>query len=434
MSASDLSILFFLQLAVILIAIRIVGYGVRFIGQPQVVGEMIAGVVLGPSLFGLFFPELFHLVFPADSRSILFSVAQVGLALYMFMVGMEFRAEHFQHRGKTAVSVSVTGMISPFLVGVVLATWLFWAGGFFPEKVNWYTAALFMGASMCITAFPMLARIIVENKLAGTALGTLALAAGAIDDVAAWCILAIVVAQSNGVWSSAVLAIAGGAAYALVVLTVVRRMLVWLKPTAEANGGVTSVQFSFILALVCFGAFVTDIIGIYAVFGGFLMGCAMPRGIVVESVRRKIEPLTVSLLLPLFFTYSGLNTRLDLIFTPWMLFVSLVVILGATFGKGVACWAAARICGEPPASSIAMGALMNARGLMELILLNIGREAGVVGNELFSILVVMAIATTLGATPVYKWLEKSVIREQNEIDTIKVPVDQPSSSPHPVGT
>lgn len=403
-SAFDLSVLFFLQLAIILTACRLVGWLAKFIGQPQVVGEMIAGVLLGPSLLGFFFPEFQKQLFPATSRPILFAVCQVGLSLYMFLVGTEFRLEHFQQRGKTAVSVSLAGMLTPFLLGGLLAVWLYNQGTFFQEKVRLHEAMLFMGASMCITAFPMLARIIVENNLAGTSLGTLALAAGAIDDVAAWCVLAIVLSSNTGDWTNSVMAIGGGVVYAAVVLLVLRQLLKRMTPMAEKAGGLSDGMLTFILLLVMVGSFCTDKIGVYAVFGAFLMGCAMPRGLISDELKKKIEPLTLCLLLPLFFTYSGLNTRLDLVVQPWLLFVALVVLVAASVGKGVACWAAARLSGENQGTALAVGALMNARGLMELILLNIGRDYGIIGPEIFSILVLMAILTTLAATPIFRWV------------------------------
>jgi Kef-type K+ transport system membrane component KefB len=404
MSQLELSILFFLQLAVILMTCRAVGAMAKYIGQPQVVGEMIAGVLLGPSLLGLLSPAFSEALFPAETKPLLFAVSQVGLSLYMFLVGTEFRTEHFAGRAKTAVAVSVAGMLAPFVLGAALGIWFFYEGSLFPDKVQWYEAVLFMGASLCITAFPMLARIIVENKLAGTALGTLAIAAGAIDDVAAWCMLAIVISSFAAEWSTAALAIGGGTAFAFIVLVAVRPALRWLVPTAEKEKQLTAGQLVFVLSLLMFASYLTDRIGVYAVFGAFLLGCAMPRGVVTADLKQKLEPLTVSLLLPLFFTFSGLNTRLDLVTTPYLIFISAVVLFAATLGKGVACWGAARLAGEDQRTALAVGALMNARGLMELILLNIGRERGIVGPELFSIMVVMAIATTLLATPVFRYV------------------------------
>ena len=408
----EYSILFFLQLTVILSACKTVGWIAKYLGQPQVVAEMIAGVLLGPSLFGLVAPETYQMLFPEGSRRILFAVSQVGLALYMFIVGVEFRADHFLSKGKTAVAVSLSGMLTPFILGSLLALWLHADGTLFPSGVTLFQAMLFMGASMCITAFPMLARIIVENGLSGTVLGTLAIAAAAIDDVAAWCVLAIVISSKDGNWVNAITAIGGGVVYTMFVLGILRPILRFLTPSTEEQGALSANSVSLILLLVMLGAFTTDRIGVYAVFGAFLMGCAMPRGIVSNQIRIQFEPLTIGLLLPLFFTYSGLNTRLDLVSSPRLIGIAIVVLAVASLGKGVACWAAARVCGENNSTAIAIGALMNARGLMELILLNIAKEKGLIGPELFAILVIMAIVTTLAATPVFRWVQRSTAPEQ----------------------
>jgi Kef-type K+ transport system membrane component KefB len=407
----EYSVLFFLQLTVILSACKAVGWVAKYFGQPQVVAEMIAGVLLGPSLLGLVAPEYYQMLFPEGSRRILFSVSQVGLALYMFIVGVEFRADHFLNKGKTAIAVSISGMLTPFVLGGLLAIWLHADGTLFPSEVTLYQAMLFMGASMCITAFPMLARIIVENGLSGTVLGTLAIAAAAIDDVAAWCVLAIVVSSKDGNWLSAITAIGGGIVYAMFVLGILRPALRFLTRSSEEQGLLNANMVSLILLLVMLGAFTTDRIGVYAVFGAFLMGCAMPRGNISNQIRLQFEPLTLGLLLPLFFTYSGLNTRLDLVSSPRLIGIAIVVLAVASLGKGVACWAAARLCGESSNTSIAIGALMNARGLMELILLNIAKDKGLIGPELFSILVVMAIVTTLAATPVFRLVQRAFAEE-----------------------
>ena len=399
------SVLFFLQLTIILASCRAVGWLAKYLGQPAVVGEMIAGVLLGPSLFGLFWPTLHDTIFPTHSMPVLYSLSQLGLTLYMFVVGIEFELEHFWKHGKTAVSVSFVGMIAPFILGGLIAIWLYQQGGFFPAKVRLFEAILFLGTSMSITAFPMLARIILENKLVGTSLGTLTLAAGAIDDVAAWCILAFVLSCSSGDLTGFAITVGGGILYALVVLFILRPSLQKLLPVAEKHGKLTSGQLISILGLVMLGACCTNAIGIHSVFGAFLIGCAVPRGMTGEALKKQIEPLTLCLLVPLFFAYSGLNTRLDLVSTPWLLLVLLVVLISACLGKGVACWAAARWTGENQGTSMAVGCLMNARGMMGLILLIIGKENGIIGPELFSILVLMAILTTLVTTPTFRWIQ-----------------------------
>ncbi len=403
---------FFLQMAVILIACRVVGMAAKRIGQPQVVGEMIAGVLLGPSLLGLVWPESAKWLFTQESRGILFAGAQLGVGLYMFLVGLEFNTGHFKSRARSAATVSIAGMAAPFLLGALLVLWLQHVPGIFSPKVRYFEGALFLGAAIAITAFPMLARIISERGLSGTPLGTLALAAGAIDDAAAWCVLAIVLAtfgasqplDIGGVRIGAeVIAIGGSILYGGLMLTLGRKWLSALGRRAEREGGVSRPMMSVTLALFCLAAWYTDTIGVHAVFGGFILGIAMPRGVFADDIRRKIEPFAVVFLLPMFFTFSGLNTKLDvLIDPPGLLFVALVILLASVLGKGVACWAAARFHGEDNATSMAVGTLMNARGLMELIIINIGLQRGIIGEALFSILVIMAIVTTLMATPIFE--------------------------------
>jgi Kef-type K+ transport system membrane component KefB len=403
---------YFLQMAAILFTCRVVGWLGRKIGQPQVVGEMIAGVLLGPSLLGLFFPEWSAKLFTQETRGILYAGAQLGVGLYMFLVGMEFKTELFRSRARSAASVSIAGMLVPFILGGALAPWLLTVPGLFAPNTEVYQAGLFMGAAIAITAFPMLARIIYERGLSGTSLGTLALAAGAIDDAAAWCVLALVLASFGGgaqvflglPVNPAVLAIVGGTCYAVFVLTVGKRWLAKLGTLAEREGGVSSTILAVVLMLFCLSAWFTDTIGIHAVFGGFILGIAMPRGIITDVVTKRLEPFTVIFLLPMFFTFSGLNTRLAVILEPSILVVAGAILVASMLGKGVACWGAARLSGEDNRTSLAIGALMNSRGLMELIIINIGLQKGVIGPKLFAILVIMAIVTTLMASPIFEWV------------------------------
>lgn len=404
MSAFELSVLFFLQLAFILTVCRIVGWIARRFGQPQVVAEMIAGVLMGPSLFGLLLPNVHAFLFPPASKSILFAVCQVGLVLYMFLVGLEFDLDLIRNRMRSAAAVSLSGILVPMGLGGVLGYYLINAGGFFSAKTVTWEAMFFTGASMAITAFPMLARIIRERGLAGTSLGTLALAAGSLDDGAAWCVLALVLASFSGDANIAILAIGGGTLYCVGMLTIGRKPLSILGKMADRDGEVTQPLLAVTLILVMLGAWFTDRIGIYAVFGAFIMGAAMPRGLFAKEVQKQMEPLVTTFLLPMFFVYSGLNTRITLVNTLFLCFVALLALLAACLGKGVACWAAARWCGEPQRDALAIGTLMNARGLMELIILNIGLERGIVTPLMFTVMVLMAIVTTLMATPIFEWV------------------------------
>lgn len=403
MTNEQLSVAFFSQMLLILLFCRAAGWLGRYLGQPQVVCEMIAGVALGPSLLGLLFPDFQKSIFPEESLKILYVGSQLGVGLYMFLVGAEFRLDLFHNRLRSAASVSIAGMAVPFALAALLTPWLMRQPGLFSPQTTQFEATLFMGAAIAITAFPMLARIIKERGLSGTPLGTLALAAGAIDDAAAWCVLAIVLASFGAGPLVAVKAIVGGVTYALLILTVGRCLLRPLGRSVEQSGALTQTHLALLLSLFAAAAWAMDSIGIHAVFGGFLLGAALPRGRLTQELQRQVEPFAVVFLLPMFFTFSGLRTRLDLVNSWSLLGVALVVLGASIVGKGVACWAAARLNGEDNRTAFALGTLMNSRGLMELIILNIGLQKGVIGPSLFSIMVVMAIVTTLMATPLFEW-------------------------------
>ncbi|MBC7834250.1 MAG: cation:proton antiporter [Phycisphaerales bacterium] len=399
----QLAILFFLQLALILLVCRAVGLLARRVGQPQVMGEMIAGVLLGPSLLGAVAPGVYTTLFPPESKRVIYAVAQVGLALYMFLVGVEFDLDLIRKRVRGAAAVSLVGMVVPFTLGAVLATFLAEDRGLFPdESTRLVQAMLFMGSAMAITAFPMLARILHESGMAGSPVGVLALAAGAVDDAAAWCLFAVVLATFSDDATIAVAAIVGGVLYAAVCLLVVRPMLRGLGRAVERRGEMSSATLALVLAMLMAASWFTDAIGIYSVFGAFILGVCMPRGAFAKELRSRIGPLTTALLVPLFFVYSGLNTKLGLVNTAELWGLTVIVLVAACVGKGVACWAAARLAGETEREARGVGALMNARGMMELILLNIGYERGIISQSLFSIMVVMALVTTLMATPVFE--------------------------------
>jgi Kef-type K+ transport system membrane component KefB len=421
----QLAIHFFLQLVVILAACRIVGwFGRRFLGQTQVVMEMVAGVLLGPSLFGLLAPELQTWLFPrmlevktADglvatvhhpSMVILFILAQIGLALYMFLIGLEFNIGLLKGRGRAAALVSGAGIVVPFALGGLLVPLLFKQGGLFTAEVNLWTAVLFVGSAMSITAFPMLARILYERGIARTAMGTLTLAAGSIDDALAWCFLAVVLATFQGTPASAWVTVLGGLAYGLFTLTVGRMLFRKFGERFARNGNhLTNDLFTAVMLVLAFCAFVTDSIGIYAVFGAFICGAAMPKGKFAEVLTERMEMLVTNFMLPFFFVYSGLNTQISLVNSLVLWEITFLVCLVAIVGKGVACMLAAKVTGEGWRSSAIIGTLMNARGLMELILLNIGLERGVITPTLFTIMVMMAIITTGMASPIYRILSKN---------------------------
>jgi Kef-type K+ transport system membrane component KefB len=407
----QLAVQFFLQLAVILTFCRVVGAVASRFGQPQVVAEMIAGVLLGPSLFGLLLPELQGALFPwdktqklRDTQSYLFPVSQLGLALYMFIVGMEFRMDVISKRLGSSVAVSFAGMAAPFGLGALVAWLLYDQAGLdlFPQGVKLDSAMIFMGACLCITAFPMLARIIHYKGLAGTRMGTVAIGAGAIDDAMAWILLAMVLAKINGDFSAAWMNIGGAVVFVAVAFLFIKPLLARAQRWLVKGGSLTETGFVMGLALMSLGAWWTDYIHLHAVFGAFVIGAVMPREIMARDLIGRIQPLAVTLLLPLFFTYSGLNTKIGLINTPTLWLVCGAVLLAAVLGKGVACYFAARFTGIPHKEAIGIGTLMNARGLMELIIINIGLQKGIISEGLFASLVIMAVITTLMASPLFE--------------------------------
>jgi Kef-type K+ transport system membrane component KefB len=416
---NDYSIHFFLQLAIILIACRIFGWmGRKFLGQPQVVGEMIAGVILGPSLFGLLAPDLQAAIFPKETKNVLYVGAQLGVGLYMFLVGTTLRLDHFATKAKSAVSVSFAGIAAPFLVAVLITPWLLTIPGLFAEGISQANATLFMGACIALTAFPMLARIINERGLANSSLGTLSLTAGAFDDVVSWCVLAVVLAAFGAGPGIAYLAIGGGLIWALFLLFFGRRLLAPLGAIVEKEGEMSLTVLGITLALFCLSAFIMDAVGIHAIFGGFMMGAVMPRGLFAQELKKKVEPLAVVLLLPMFFTYSGLNTRMDMVNSLQLLGVALVILAGSIAAKGGACYLAARLTGEDNRTALGIGALMNSRGLMELIIINIGLQKGIIGPTLFSMMVLMAIVTTMMAGPLFELVYGKKARASGELDAL----------------
>lgn len=419
-----LSIAFFLQMFVILACCRLIGWlGQKYLKQPQVVGEMIAGVLLGPSLLGLFLPEIQKWVFPTETKGVLYVVAQLGVGMYMFLVGLGFRSDHFKSNLRKAAAVSISGMAVPFLIAIVGTPWLMQVPGLFSPNATRFDATLFMGAAIAITAFPMLARIIHERGLSHTSLGTLSLSAGAIDDAAAWCVLAVVLASFGVSSGSALTTIVGGIVFATFMILVMPRLLTVLGRRAEREQAMTQTLsptlLSIVLMLFMLAAYAADFIGLHAVFGGFLLGTVMPRGALTENLRRLLEPFTVVVLVPTFFAYSGLNTQLSMVNNLELLLIAVVVLAASILAKFGACWAAARLSGQDNRTALGIGALMNSRGLMELIIINIGLQAGVIGPALFSMLVLMAIVTTLMASPLFEYVYGREARAKGELGALE---------------
>lgn len=415
----DFSMHFFLQLALILLACRIVGWlGRKYLAQPQVVGEMIAGVCLGPSLLGLLAPELQAAIFPKETKNVLYAGSQLGVGLYMFLVGTTLQLGHFKTKARSAIGVSLAGIVAPFFIAWLITPYLLQMPGLFAAGISTAHATLFMGACIALTAFPMLARIINERGLANTSLGTLSLTAGAFDDACSWCVLALVLAAFGAGPGVAVLAIGGGVLYATFIMLFGRRLLAPLGAIVEREGHMSLTVLGITLALFCLSAFVMDAVGIHAIFGGFILGTVMPRGLFATELKKKVEPLAVVLLLPMFFTYSGLNTRMDMMNSPELMLVALGILVASVAAKGGACYLAARLAGEDNRTALGIGALMNSRGLMELIIINIGLQKGIIGPTLFSMLVLMAVVTTMMASPLFEWVYGRRARAAGELDAV----------------
>lgn len=407
---------FMLQIIVVLSACKLVGwFGQRFLGQAQVTMEMITGVLLGPSLFGLLAPKLQQKLFPmfvdpahhalgkATSMSVLYVVAQIGLVIYMFLIGLEFDPRLLSSRIKGAIGVSIAGIACPFGLGAVLAYTVLGAHNeFFTPGVSPVNQALYLGAAMSITAFPMLARIIYEAGIAGTTLGTLSLAAGAANDAFAWCLLALVLATNKGDSRIAIFAVGGGVVFAVLMLAGAKKLLAKLGDLVERDGKLTMDMLVTILLILFAGSWFTDAIGVYAVFGAFITGIAMPKGKFATIVKETLEPITVGLFLPFFFVYSGLNTQIGAIHGAQTWTIAGLILAAAVLGKFGGCYVAARFTGESHRESMAIGTLMNARGLMELIILNIGLQQKVITVQCFTIMILMAIVTTVMAAPIFR--------------------------------
>jgi Kef-type K+ transport system membrane component KefB len=391
--------LLILQASVIIVAARLIGGLARRLGQPAVIAEVIAGVLLGPSLLGRVLPGTFQHLFPKASLPGLSLLSQVGLVFFMFLIGLELDPKLLRGRGKASFSISAAGIFVPFALGALLATHIY--GSQAEPGVPRLSFVLFMGIAMSITAFPVLARILAERNLIRTELGSIALACAAADDVTAWCLLAMVVSvvHSAGL-GSALLITLEAAGFVGFMLFFVRPLLARLgsRVTTRENLTQNVVALTFVLLLA--SAFVSELIGIHALFGAFLFGTIMPRqGDYAHALAERLEDFVVVALLPLFFAYSGLRTQLGLVHSAGDWLLCLTLIGAACAGKFGGSFAVARIAGMSSRDSAALGVLMNTRGLMELIVLNVGLDLGVISAKIFTMMVIMALVTTIMTTP-----------------------------------
>lgn len=415
MSNFELSKHLFLQLALILVVCHyVVLLGVTYLKQTAVVCEMIVGILLGPSLLGLIAPEVKEWLFPSSiislnsnstidhpSMSILCSISQIGIAFYMFLVGLDLEKNYINRNIKKISIICSSGILAPFLLGILATFFLYHHYELFSPQINIWIASLYLGVAISITAFPTLARMLQEKKMTNTKLGSLTLGAGSIGDALACCLLAIVLSCIKDNVLIAFFAIVGGVLYVLFLFFIGKNILRATFKRFYFLDKDNTIAFSYILILIMLCAWLTDVIGIHAVFGTFILGLSMPRGRITNKIREKIEPLTNSFLLPIFFIYSGLNTNISLLYNASLWVAAILIIMVAIIGKGVFCALAARITGENWRESIALGTLMNCRGLMELIILNIGLENNIITPTFFTIGVIMALATTLMTSPLF---------------------------------
>lgn len=383
-----------LALAAVLVLGRLLGRLLRHLGQPPVIGEVLAGILLGPSLIG---PEWAARILPAESAPPLRAIAMLGMVLYMFRVGLELDTGLIRQRLRATLLIAHAGIAAPLLLGVVLAFWL--APGYAGAAATRWVFALFLGVSLAVTAFPVLARILADRGLSRQPLGQMALACAAVGDVSAWCLLAAVTGMASSAHQgTAVGLIVGSLAYVAAMLLLARPLL------RLALSAPTALAVPLVLAALAGSATCTQWLGLHASFGAFLIGALLLREhALTQTLDRRLEGIA-AWLLPAFFAYAGMRTRLDLLagWEQWGL--CLLITLVATVGKVGGTYLAARVCGEPRRPAAALGALMNARGLMELIVLQIGLDFGIISPALFSMLVVMALVTTFATTPLVRAL------------------------------
>lgn len=387
------------QIVTIILVARLFGWVFRKIGQPSVIGEMIAGIVLGPSLVGMYFPEFSAALFPKESLGNLQFLSQIGLILFMFVIGMELDLKVLKNKAHDAVVISHASIVIPFALGLSLAYFIYHT--FAPVGVEFASFGLFMGIAMSITAFPVLARIVQERGMQKTKLGTIAITCAAADDITAWCILAVVIAiVKAGSFTSALYVIGLAILYVIIMLKIVRPFLKRVGDLNSTRESLNKPVVAIFFLTLLFSAYAAELIGIHALFGAFLAGAIMPennkfRNIFIE----KVEDVAIIVLLPLFFVFTGLRTQIGLLNDPYLWKVTAVIIAVAVAGKFLGSALAAKFVGQSWKDSLAIGALMNTRGLMELVVLNIGYDLGVLSTEIFTMMVIMALVTTFMTGP-----------------------------------
>jgi Kef-type K+ transport system membrane component KefB len=394
-----------LQISAIVVCARLTGLAFRRIGQPQVMGEMVAGIMLGPSFLGWLYPEAMQKLFPEESLGYLSTLSQVGLLLYMFLVGLEFNPKLLRNMGHAAFLTSHVSISVPFLLGALLALYLYPLLS--SNAVPFQEFALFMGAAMSVTAFPVLARILRERELHRTQLGAVSIACAAVDDVTAWCILAYILALVRSSHSALPLwwTVLGLVVFVLFMVLAVKKWLLVFERRFRIRGSLSDDMIGLILLILLGSATMTEWLGIHLLFGAFLFGAIMPKSEdFVARISEKIESITMVLLLPIFFAFTGLRTSTGFLREAEMWMFCSLIILVAVAGKLGGSLFAARVAGLPWRDAAGVGILMNTRGLMELVILNIGLDLGIISSAVFSMMVVMALVTTFMTTPLLAWV------------------------------
>jgi Kef-type K+ transport system membrane component KefB len=388
------------SIGAILLAARVLGWIFQRIGQPRVVGEMTAGIVLGPSLLGQFLPGTFAYLFPASSMPALTVLSQLGLLLFMFVVGLEVDLRRVLNQRAAVLLISNASIVLPLALGIGLATALY--PHFAGEHVSFSSFALFVGTAMSVTAFPVLARILKERNLLGTELGTMAISCAAIDDVSAWVLLAVLTAMvhSTQSWHQLALTLLLLVVFVALMLVPVRRAMFFLLPLYRKKGAGTELISSMVLMMLA-ASWMTERLGVHALFGAFMAGLVMPKNepMIAEIVER-IESLSLALLMPLFFALTGLRTRVDLLTGKSMWGYTAAIVATAVVGKFAGAALTGKATGMNWNDSLGLGVLMNTRGLVELVILNAGLDLGILSPALFTMMVIMALVTTFMTSPI----------------------------------
>jgi len=432
----DTVVLVLIQILLVIGVSRLVGLAFRRIKQPLVIGEIVAGIMLGPSLFGFLAPTAAATIFPPETIPYLGILSQIGLIFFMFLIGLELDPKYLRSQIDIAVLISHVSILVPFSLGSILALLLYPLVS--SGAVSFTAFTLFLGAAMSITAFPVLARIITEKNLQATPLGTLALTCAAVDDVTAWCLLALAIAvtRTNSMLG-ALPTIIESALFIGFMIVVVRRFLNRLSDHYDRTGRLTQFVLAGIYMGVVVSALITELIGIHLIFGAFLLGAIMPKHAgLTRELAQKTEDFVLTFLLPIFFAYSGLRTQIGLLNSPTLWLLCALVVVVAIVGKYVGTFVAARFCNIPLREASALGWLMNTRGLTELIVLNIGLSLGVISPLLFTMLVIMALVTTFMTSPLLEWTFPKQPIPVADVAPVAEPVDAayrilvPIANPH----